>query len=83
MEHAANSLELAMACDLVQIRSEILALGPSASHNAFEWIIRLIGKREQMPGLVEHVGLIDVGLQMHGLHHVQSFGSREIIGHPE
>ena len=33
-----------MTCDLVQIGFEILALGSAASHNAFERIVRLIGK---------------------------------------
>src|SRR5258708_6164000 len=83
MEYSTNSLELGMTSDFVDISSEVLALRSTASHNAIEWIVLLIGKREQMPCLIEHVGLVDVGLQMHRLHHVQSFCSREIIGHLE
>src|SRR5580704_2026881 len=83
MEHATNSLQLAMACDLVKIGFENLALGPTASHNAFEWIVEPVGKIEQMPGLVEHIRLIDIGLQVHRLRHVQPLDVREIVGHPE
>ena len=65
MEHTANSFQPAMACDLVKIGFKILVLGPAAGHNSFEWIVGLIGKRQQMPGLVEHIGLIDIGFQMY------------------
>src|SRR5882762_1537213 len=83
MEYTTNSLYLGMNCDLVQIQLEILALRPTTSHDARKWIVGLIGKRAQVPGLGEHVGSIDVGFQMYGLHHVQTFGSREIVGHSE
>src|ERR1700691_1202971 len=83
MEHAADSLQPGMTHDLVKVGFEILALGPAASHNALEWIVRLIGKREQMPSLVEHIALINIGFEVHGLHYVHSFGGREIVGHPE
>jgi amidohydrolase family protein len=46
LERAAHWSPERMARDLFRIRLEILAIGPAASHNAFEWIIGLIGKRK-------------------------------------
>ena len=83
MKYAANSLQLGMTCDLVQIEFEIVALGSTTSHNAFQWIVWLIGEREQMPGLLEHVGFVDIGLKVDRLHDVQPLGSGEIVGHSE
>src|SRR5215475_14368503 len=65
VEYAANPLQLGMSHDLVQVAPEVLALGPSARDNAIEWIVRLLGKRKQMPRLVKHVGLIDICLEVH------------------
>src|ERR1700733_6364041 len=83
MENATNPLQSAMACDLVQIGFEILAFGPAASHDALKRVVGLIGEREQMAGFAEHVRLIDIGLKVYGFHHVQSFRSHEVVGHPE
>ena len=72
MEHAANPFYLGIRRDLVQIGFEILALGPAACHDSFERIVGPFRECQQMPGLIEHVRLIDVGFQVYGLHHVQS-----------
>ena len=65
MEHTTNAFQLGMTRNLVEVGFEILSLRPAASHDAFERVVRLIGKREQMLGLTEHIGLIDIGFQMH------------------
>src|SRR5215475_6955504 len=65
VEHTANPLQLGMSRDLVQVAPKVLALGPAASDNAIEWIVRLLGKRKQMPRLVKHVGLVNICLEVH------------------
>src|SRR5215472_6305951 len=64
VEHTPNPLQFSMSRDLVQVAPKILALGPSASDHACQWIVRLPGKRKQMPRLLKHVGLVNICLKV-------------------
>src|ERR1700720_3198017 len=72
-----------MAGNLVEVRSEILFLGPTACHYAGQWIIQLFSENQQVTSFVQHERFIHVCFQMYRLHYVESLRGLKVVRHAE
>jgi hypothetical protein len=60
VEHTSDPPQFPVTGDLVQIFAELLAFWAATSHPTFQWIVRPIGKREQLSSFIEPIEFVDI-----------------------